>query len=272
MSESDAIQKTQGLPATISSLEADLRNLGVAPSMVLLVHSSLSSLGWVCGGPVAVVTALENVLGSQGTLVMPAHTGDMSEPSHWKNPPVPESWWETIRGSMPPFDQRVTPTRGMGAIVECFRSLEGTVRSFHPSDSFVAKGPKASLITDNHSLDFPMGEQSPLARMYDLDGSLLLLGVGFLNATSLHLAENRAEYPSKKAKDRGAPILVDGVRRWVRFQDFESDDSDFDRIGRDFADSTGLVRSGPVGSGRGLLMPQRQLLDHARDWIEKNRP
>jgi aminoglycoside 3-N-acetyltransferase len=271
MSETDAIKKTRGLPATVDSLEADLRSLGVTPGTVLLVHSSLSSLGWVCGGSVAVVLALENVLGAEGTLVMPAHTGDLSEPSHWKNPPVPESWWETIRESMPPFDPGVTPTRGMGVIVESFRRQEGAIRSSHPSESFVAKGPKAAVITANHSLDFPVGEESPLARMYDLDGSLLLLGVDFMNATTLHLAEHRAHYASKKVKQRGAPIAVDGKRKWVQFQDFECDDSDFNLIGKDFADNTGLVKSGAVGSGHGLLMPQRQLVDYAQGWIEKNR-
>ncbi len=271
MSEIDAIKKTRGLPATVDSLEADFRGLGVTPGMVLLVHSSLSSLGWVCGGSVAVVLALERVLGSKGTLVMPAHTGDVSEPSHWKNPPVPESWWETIREAMPAYDSDFTPTRGMGAIAESFRGQEGVIRSTHPSESFAARGPKAAVVVENHSLDFPMGDQSPLARIYDLDGVVLLLGVNFSNTTSLHLAEYRADYPSKKTKQRGAPITVEGKREWVQFQDFEWDDSDFNLIGKDFADSTGLVMSGSVGSGHGLLMPQRQLVDHAQGWIEKNR-
>ncbi|MCJ2532422.1 MAG: AAC(3) family N-acetyltransferase [Candidatus Thermoplasmatota archaeon] len=271
MSEVDAINKTRGLPATVDSLEADLNRLGITPGTVLLVHSSLSSLGWVCGGPVAVVLALESVLGSEGTLVMPSHTGDVSEPSHWKNPPVPESWWKTIRESMPAYDSNFTPTRGMGAIAEGFRGREGVLRSSHPSESFAARGPKADAVVDNHSLDFPTGDQSPLARIYDLDGTVLLLGVDYLNATSLHLAEYRANYPGKKTKQRGAPITVEDKRNWVQFQDFEWDDSDFNLIGKDFADSTGLVKSGPIGSGHGLLMPQRQLVDYAQGWIEKNR-
>jgi aminoglycoside 3-N-acetyltransferase len=271
VSEVDAVNKTRGLPATVDSMEEDLSRLGIAPGTVLLVHSSLSSLGWVCGGSVAVILALERALGSEGTLVMPTHTGDMSEPSHWRNPPVPESWWETIRESMPAYDSSFTPTRGMGAIAESFRKQEGVIRSSHPSESFAARGPKAAAVVDNHSLDFPTGEQSPLARIYDLDGAVLLLGVGFLNATSLHLAEYRADYPGKKTKQQGAPITVEGKRRWVQFQDFEEDDSDFNLMGRDFADSTGLVRSGSVGCGHVLLMPQRELVDFAQEWIEKNR-
>ena len=94
MSELETVQRTSGLPATVSSLSSDLANLGIAPGMVLLVHASLSALGWVCGGPVAIILALEDVLGPDGTLIMPTHSGDLSDPKDWENPPVPEAWWE----------------------------------------------------------------------------------------------------------------------------------------------------------------------------------
>ena len=57
MSEGDVIQRTQA-PATVETLKADLLALDVQPGMVLLIHSSLSALGWICGGAVAVIQAL----------------------------------------------------------------------------------------------------------------------------------------------------------------------------------------------------------------------
>ncbi|OSC63358.1 AAC(3) family N-acetyltransferase, partial [Streptomyces sp. 4F] len=76
---------------------AGLRELGVRSDDTLLVHSSLSSLGWVCGGPVAVVQGLLDALGPDGTLVVPTQTGDLSDPALWQNPPVPREWWDTVR-------------------------------------------------------------------------------------------------------------------------------------------------------------------------------
>jgi len=271
LSEIDAIQRTKGMPVTVQSLCDDLAALGVTDGMVLMVHSSMSSLGWVSGGPVAVVHALERAIGDEGTLVMPTHSGDFSEPSQWKNPPVPEMWWETIRQTMPSFDADMTPTRGMGVVPEAFRRQSGAVRSIHPSDSFAARGPQAEAIVADHTIDFPTGEGSPLARLYDLNGWVLLIGVDYLNATSLHLAESRADYPRKKEVMRGGPMTVDGRKTWVRFRDFDCDDSDFNKIGAAFSEETGLVRSGRLAYGNALLMPQRSLVDFAVGWIEENR-
>ena len=75
MREGQVVQNTK-IPATIESLQTDLRVLGVRAGMVLLVHSSLSAMGWVSGGAIAVILALQKVLGASGTLVMPAHSGE----------------------------------------------------------------------------------------------------------------------------------------------------------------------------------------------------
>lgn len=154
MSETSAIKKAGATPATVSSLIQDLEQIGIKPGMTLLVHSSLSSIGWVCGGPVAVILALEHVLGEEGTLVMPTHTGGLSDPEHWGAPPVPETWWETIRAEMPAFDPALTPTRKMGVISETFRSQQNVVRSTHPISSFAAWEKIKNLLYKIHNMIF----------------------------------------------------------------------------------------------------------------------
>lgn len=80
MGESQAIAKSPFV-VTREKLKEDLRTLGVSQGMVVLVHSSLSAIGWVCGGPVTVIQALMEVVTEDGTLVMPTHSGDYSDPA-----------------------------------------------------------------------------------------------------------------------------------------------------------------------------------------------
>src|SRR3954454_8627179 len=109
--EAELIAKTPDVPVTVDTLRADFAALGVCPGMTLIVHSSFRTLGgWVCGGPAAVILALEDVLGPTGTLVMPTHSGDLSDPTQWHHPPVPEAWWPIIRDAMPAYRPDLTTT------------------------------------------------------------------------------------------------------------------------------------------------------------------
>jgi aminoglycoside 3-N-acetyltransferase len=270
MSEAAIIKRTP-TPATVQSLRNDFSKLGVVSGMIVLLHSSLSALGWVCGGPVAVILALENLLGPTGTLVMPAHSGDLSDPAEWQNPPVPEAWWETIRQTMPAYDPALTPTRGVGAIPECFRKRPGVLRSAHPQYSFAAWGAYAAEIVKDHQLDFGLGDHSPLAKIYELGGYILLLGVGHDSNTSLHLAEFRADYPGKQVIKNGAPIMIKNRRVWQELQDIKLDNSDFEAIGADFSKDTGLGQHGYVACAEAQLFPQPALVGYAVAWMERNR-
>lgn len=116
-----------------------------------------------------------------------------------------------------------------------------------------------------------MGEDSPLGRVYEVGGYVLLLGVAHERNTSLHISEYRAQWPTKRSKVMGAPILLEGQRRWVEFPVLDTNDEDFPKIGADFGHETGLVREGKIGNANSLLMPQRALVDFGIKWMEKNR-
>src|SRR5687767_6463326 len=186
MSTLDAVIARTRRPHSVASLSSDLARLGVEAGMTLIVHSSLGSLGFVIGGAQAVVMALERVVGG-GTLAMPTFTADLTDPADWSDPPVPPEWHDVIRDTMPAFEPDLTPTWQMGAIVDCFRGRNGTLRSDHPFTSWAARGPHAPRITAEQSLPHSSGERSPVARLYDLDAWILLLGVGHDRNSSLHL-------------------------------------------------------------------------------------
>lgn len=268
MSEQRAIERADE-PNTVPSLAADLRALGVEEGETLLIHTSLSALGWVCGGPQAIVDALCEVVTESGTFVMPTHTGQYTDPAGWSEPPVPDDWIEPIREMMPPFRSEVTPTRGMGAVPECFRNYPDVVRSRHPEVSFAAWGVDAEEIVADHGFDYGLGETSPLSRIYERDGRVLLLGVGHDRNTSLHLSEYRAEIP-KGTTASSAPVLRDGERIRVKYEDIETSAEDFATVGAAFEREIGLTE-GQVGAATAKLVEQRELVDFAVEWFEKNR-
>jgi aminoglycoside 3-N-acetyltransferase len=259
-------------PQTIASLTAGLRALGLAAGQTVIVHTRMSAIGWVVGGAVAVVQALIDVLGPEGTLMMPTFYASNSEPSEWRNPPMPDSWLETIRQNMPAYDPRVTPTYRMGAVAEMFRTWDGTLRSAHPEASFAARGPHAAHLTADYLQLSPLFDDTcPLGKLYTLDGMILLLGVDHFNNSSLHLAEARANIP-REIVPAGTAMLVDGVRQWVRYDLEAPSDADFVQLGNEFeAAHPELVQLGHVGYAPARLMRQRPLVDYATAWLERAR-
>ncbi|TCI56273.1 AAC(3) family N-acetyltransferase [Exiguobacterium sp. SH1S21] len=213
---------------TRSSLVALLRESGIKSGESLFVHSSLSKLGWVCGGPEAVIEALQDVVGPSGLIMMATQSGDNSDPAEWEAPPVPSEWWDEIRAEMPAFDQRKTATRGMGRVPELFRTYPGVHRSEHPMWSVAAWGRDAEQIVANHTTDIGFGPGSPIEKMVERDARILHLGSP-LDATTLwHYAEYGIDGPVKQF---GCALYENGERVWKTFEHTDVNSDPFGAIG-----------------------------------------
>jgi aminoglycoside 3-N-acetyltransferase len=258
-------------PNTRVSLAADLAALGLRPGDTAIVHSSLSALGWTVGGAETVIHALLDVLGPAGTLMMPAHTSNNSDPARWSQPPVPETWWPVIRDHTPAYDPARTPTRKMGAVAELFRTWPGVLRSAHPMGSYTAHGPHAAALVAEHPLEHMLDDRSPLGALYRLGGRVLLLGVGHANNSSLHLAEAHAEMPHPFSTEQAA-VMIGGERVWATWQMHDFDDEDFATFGAEYErDHAGAVTIGRVGAAETRLMEMRPLVDSAAAWFPAHR-
>lgn len=266
MSREHDVVKSSHRAYTKNSLIKDFKSMGIKKGMTIIVHSSLSSIGWVCGGPIAVIDALIEVIGEDGNIVMPSHSGDYSEPSYWCNPEVPKKWYEIIREEMPAFNPKTTPCRGMGIIAETFIKYEGVKRSHHPQVSFSAYGKDKNFIIENHSLEYGLSENSPIARLYDLDSYVLLLGVPYDNNTSFHLSEYRSECREKFIS--GAPIVENGKRVWKEFYDLELDSDGFGYIGELFEKNYKVVNY-KIGNANCKLFSQRECVDFVTKFLSQ---
>ena len=253
---------------TIPTLTTDLTALGIRPGDTLLVHSSLSSLGYVCGRSEAVVRAFLNTIGPTGTLVVPTQTESNSDPSEWKRPPVPEAWWPIIRAETPAFNPATTPSVGMGAVAETVRTWPGALRSAHPQISFAAVGPRAGELMEGHAVDCRLGERSPLAKLEKTGARVVLLGVSWNRCTAFHLAEYRVK-PTRETFESSFAVDAGKGREWMTVREPDFADEKFPEIGRDF-EKSGRVVIGKVGHAETRVFDLADAVAFAEEWFNSH--
>jgi aminoglycoside 3-N-acetyltransferase len=215
-------------------LSEQLRALGVRQGSVLLVHTSFRAVGPVTSGPLGLIAALRAAIAPGGTLVMPTMTDG-----------------EGL------FDPRSTPTVEMGITAELFWRQPGVLRSTHPGASFAAEGAGAPYICEPQPLAPPHGLESPVGRVHELDGQVLLIGVTHSENTTLHLAESIARVPYSVTHP--CVVEVDGVARTLMIPETDHCCTGF-RLADDWMRTRGLQREGQVGLAHARLCGSRDLV------------
>jgi aminoglycoside 3-N-acetyltransferase len=266
MSERHVIQKTR-MPLTKAKLIEEFQLMGLKTSDTLLVHTSLSKFGYIIGGAVTLIQALQEVV-SEGSIMMPTQTGDNSNPEGWKNPPVSTSWISLIKEHTPAFDPAITPTRGMGRVPELFRTMPGVVRSNHPIDSFAVWGKNKEGIVKAQPLAPAFGDDSPLGYLVKNQGKVLLLGVGYESCTLLHYAE--ALLDPDLSEEQQCAVMIDGQRKWITYQDARVNTIDFNKVG-DAYENEHPFHIRKIGLASVRVIDASALHTFALDYMKKNR-
>ncbi|MDA7672962.1 AAC(3) family N-acetyltransferase [Verrucomicrobiales bacterium] len=228
--------------------------MGVSKGDVLLVHSSLSSLGYVPGGPATIIEVLREAIGAEGTLVFPTQT------------------WEQINAGLDCFNVRGTASC-VGKISDFFRQQKGVLRSLHPTHSVAAAGPKAEFLVHKHEFaTSPCGEGTPYERILRADGKILLLGVGLESNTCFHCLEamNRHSWLLREEPCRIDIVDYDGCKTEHLFYLQQ------ERIKRafpqteSFLSKNGAIEIGKLGKARCLLIEGGRFLDLVQSQLIEN--
>lgn len=219
-------------------------NLGVTPGGVLLVHCAFSKVRPIEEGPPGLITALRHALGPEGTLVMPSMTDSDDYP----------------------FDPQRTPCPGMGIVADTFWRLPDVVRSDSPH-AFAACGPAAAAVTAPHPVDLPHGLDSPVGRVYDRDGQVLLLGVGHDANTTIHLAEALAGVRYRRKSQ--AFIVQNGQPTRIDYPEIDHCCQNF-ALADGWLEAKGLQRRGQVGHAEARLMRSRDLVSIVTEQLQRH--
>lgn len=229
-----------------AEVTTQLQALGVEKSGVLLAHISFRAIKPIEGGPKDLIEALRDALGPNGTLVMPSWSGNEDEP----------------------FDPMTTPASpDLGVVADIFWRLPGVLRSNH-CNAFAAIGPNADYIIFDLLPIPPHIPKSPIGRVHELDGQVILIGVGHEADTMLHLAELIADVPYRVPR-HCTVLLQDG--RPVRIDYGESDHCcERFMLADCWLREQGLQSEGCVGHAHARLARSRDIVRVALEHLAKD--
>jgi len=261
---------------TADQLGAALSDMGLPTGGIVMVHARLSAFPWIVGGVESVVHALLKAVGHGGTIT--AYAG-------WEDNPYHLASWSAdrqaaYRGGMPAFDPSISEARRRyGRLPERIRTWPGAHRSAHPEMNLVAIGPQAGWLTHSDLDDDPWGSSSPLARLVEVDATVLLLGAPLDSLTLIHHAERMADAEPKRWVTYEMPVCRNGSTLWHPFRAIDTSGGAYDyaaHIGEaDYVETIarsalqhGIGRQVTIFGAECHLFAARPLVEHATNWIE----
>lgn len=256
-----------------AELADHLTALGLRKGDSVMVHTAMRTVGSCLNGADDVIAALLQVIGDNGTVLCYINWLENYEDSTDAAGRVPEA----LKPLIAPFDvsrSRASPDHGIFA--ECFRTRANVLRSANPGASVAAVGAKSTYFTENHSLLYGYGEDSPFGRLVAENGKVLMLGAPADTMSLLHHAESIAPLKDKRLRFKKLPLYQAGGHvRWVMCEEFDTVDSVCDcfpdgyfaAVVVDFCREMTDARHGKVGSADSLLVSARPMCGFAVRWM-----
>ncbi|MEF3312212.1 AAC(3) family N-acetyltransferase [Paenibacillus sp. GYB004] len=219
-------------------MKTALELMDIQAGDIVLVHSSLTSIGYVEGGAEAVIDALLETVGEEGTIVMSTLTG----------------WSE-------PFDAATTPS-AVGKISEVFRRRADAHRSLHPVHSVAAVGKHAEWITSGHEhCETGCGPGTPYYKIRDLGGKAMMLGVDMDRNTIMHSLEEAVDARYLLTVDIPAPTYMEDYKnRTFTLNKFPPGHRDFLRL-TPVLRKHGALIEGRIGNAAVLVMEVQNVFE-----------
>lgn len=258
---------------TRADLRADLDRLGLRPGDLVMVHAAMRRVGPLLNGPDALVAALRDVIGPDGTLMAytdwdSRHTDLLDDDGR-----VLPEW----RAHVPGFDPAASRAiRDNGVLAEFIRTTPGARRSTNPGASVAALGRLAGWLTADHPQDYGYGPGTPLARLVEAGGRVLMVGAPWDTMTLVHHADHLAQMPGKRVLRYEVPFARDRGVEWRMIEEFDTTEPPVDGLPGDYIEqivtafvAAGHGRQGRIGAAPSLLVEAAPLCAFAVDWLER---
>lgn len=197
------------------------REIGINAGDAIMVHAGLRSVGEILGGPDVLISALIETIGSDGTLMV--YVGCQTPYDDVGRNIYSEEDEAFILEHCPPFKPESSrASRDFGAFAELFRTTPGVICSSNAGSRMAAIGAKAEFLTANHPVNYGLGKDSPLERLYEIGGKVVLIGSDTDAVTILHYAEAIAPIKDKRKFNLKVPIEKSGKTIWIDMEEYDS--------------------------------------------------